>query len=75
MPVLIEAWAWFAHVRGTHMSTGIHAFTMARRSYDVAFMKLNAIAAAERGNKQVAARQFKIDAKLAATNAGERARH
>ena len=37
-------------------------FAMARRSYDVAF-KLKAIAAAEGGSKQVAARQFKIDAK------------
>ena len=35
---------------------------MARRSYDVAF-KLKAIAAAEKGSKQAAARQFKVDVK------------
>ena len=37
-------------------------FAMARSSYDVAF-KLKAIAAAEGGSKQAAARQFKVDAK------------
>ena len=36
-------------------------FAMARRSYDMVF-KLKAFAAADRGSKQAAARQFKIDA-------------
>ena len=44
------------------MPMSIHVFAMARSSYDVAF-KLKAIAAAEGGSKQAAARQFKVDAK------------